>query len=170
MRRCTSPWICGRHEEGVGLAGIYDDEQAEVNTLFGYAFEFIPVNESDESFLATAIADMLVFLGNRQLYSDAVNDFIATGLHLGYWQIPDSLGACQIEGVDIVHIPSLKFRDVLDDQVRVNHSLQRSEPASFQFVSAYGPASMAILMVLLRDRYFPTQWQLLAPKHSQVAA
>jgi len=158
-------WICDRYEDGMGLPGVEADEQAETNRLLGYPFDFIPVPRRHDSLLATAVMDLSAFLGNADLFRDIVNDIKACRIHAEYWQPSDTIGACRIEGRDILHFPSVGFADALDEENKDYAEHIASDSGSFRFVELFGPESAVVVMALLRDRYFPALWQQIASNH-----
>lgn len=162
-------WLCDRYQDGMGLAGVEADEQAETSVLLGYAFEFVDVSRRRDSFLTTALMDLAAFLGNAALYSDVVNDVKAVRIYAEYWQPRDTVGACRVEGHDVVHVPGVGFADDLlgADQGYAEHLA--AESASFRFVELFGVAAAVAIMALLRDRYFPKLWPILAPNHTSIS-
>lgn len=162
----TTVWLCDRYEQGMGLAGIEASELEETQTLLGYAFEFIDLPYRRTSFLATALADLSAFISDHDLYSSVVNDVKACRIHPEYWQPRDTVGACRIDGADVVTYPTISYADEITDfgtESFGNH--MEDELASFRFAEHLGPESVVVLIALLRDRYFPKMW----PKLSRCA-
>ena len=160
----TTVWLCDRYQDGMGLAGVEANEQSETNTLLGYPFEFIDIAPRHDSLLATALMDLAAFLGEPELYGDIVNDVKAVRIHAEYWQARDTAGACRFEGDDVLHYPSVWFADVLHGSAEeyAEHLIAESE--LFRFVGVFGPVSAVAIAALLRDRYFPKVWPMLAPR------
>lgn len=158
-------WLCDRYEEGHGLSGVEADEQVETNMLLGYPFEFINVPQRCDSLLATALMDLAAFLKNADLYSDIVNDVKAVTIYAEYWQPRDTVGACLIEGQDVLHYPNVEFADTLPRAGQEYAEHLHDESDSFRFVEAFGPCSTIAIMALLRDRYFPKIWPRLVENH-----
>jgi hypothetical protein len=161
LRRATV-WVCDRYECGMGLAGLEADEALETRTLLGCNFDFILLPRPAGSFLAMALCDLTAFAGDQALYADIVNDIKACEIHMEYWQPQDSVGACSVEGDDVLHYPSVYVSDELVEPSEYQYAEHvQHECATFRFVDAFGPAAAVALMALLRDRYFPKLWPLL---------
>jgi hypothetical protein len=160
--RNVTVWLCDRYEEGWGLAFVEEDTYGEIITLFGYPFEFIAQQERSGSLLASVVSDLVAFLGDKQLYGDVVNDIKASRIHPEYWQVSHPKGLFSIGASDVIVYPYVEYKDTLEDfesydfAEHVIHELR-----SFQVEDYVGPLSLMSLMLLLRDRYFPTIWPLL---------
>jgi hypothetical protein len=162
LRRATV-WLCDRHEKGSGLAQLEDTAYAEVATLIGYPFEAVAVSKSPSSFLATVLCDLSAFAGDPQLYEDVVNDIKAVEIVPQYWQAQDTAGQFSVGGDDVIQYPSgLDYKDEYTSfEARQFATHIRNEAESFRLTDKVNPASYLGLVLLLRDRYFPTLWPLL---------
>lgn len=170
LLRHATAWLCDRYEDGMGLAGLEDDEAGETKTLLGYAFDFVDLPQPAGSFLATTLSDLAAFLGDPLLYADIVNDIKASSIHPEYWQPRDSIGACHVEGADVLHYPSVPYSDVLSHFTAFQFAAHMPpEIDRFRFSDAFGPEVSIMLMVLLRDRYFPKLWPLLVSRDAMSA-
>ncbi len=159
----TTVWLCDRYELGMGLAGIEADELEETRTLLGYAFDFINIPDRRTSFLATALADLSAFMADHDLYNAVVNDIKACRIHPEYWQAKDTVGSCIVEGEDVIAYPTISYLDeVTDMNAHVAGNHLEDEISSFRFAELLGPASIVVLIALLRDRYFPKTWSRVA--------
>ena len=96
-----------------------------------------------------------------------VNDIKAVRIVPEYWQSRDSVGAVRIEGEDVLHYPHVEFADTLPVNGTPYADHVTDEPATFRFIEAYGGAAAVALIALLRDRYFPKLFPLLAPNHDR---
>lgn len=160
--RSVTVWLCDRYEQGWGLAFLEADSYDEIITLLGHPFEFIPQRERSGSLLASVVSDLAAFLGDKQLYSDVVNDIKASRIHPQYWQVPDTEGLFRIEATDVICYPHVEYEDNLTDFGSYDFAEHIvHEPRSFQIQKLVGPLGLMSLMLLLRDRYFPTMWSLL---------
>ncbi len=158
----VTTWLCDRYEQGVGLAGHEATEGVETMTLLAYPFASVEVTESRSSLLATAMCDLAAFLGDGDLFGDIVNDIKACDIYPEYWQPQDTAGVCSIESADVTHVPNVEFADVLTDFHRYEHAPHLlQEPESFHVADLHGATALVVLMVLLRDRYFPKLWPVL---------
>jgi hypothetical protein len=156
-------WLCDRYEEGWGLAALEADPYDEVVTLLGYPFEFIPEQGRSGSFLASVISDLSAFLDDRQFYSDVVNDIKASRIHPQYWQVSDTDSLFSIDGPDVITYPHVEYADNMTDFQSYDfaeHIVHESRV--FQVDKLVGSLGLMSLMLLLRDRYFPTIWSRLA--------
>lgn len=160
-------WLCDHHDKAPGLAGFEASEEQETTTLLGADFAFINIHPRRSSFLATALLDLAAFSGDEILYADMVNDVKAVRIAPEYWQPIDTIGAVRIEGEDVRQYPHVAFVDALpgDGSSYADHLPE--EPSAFQFVDAYGGTAIAAIISLLRDRYFPKLFSLLAPNHAR---
>jgi hypothetical protein len=160
--RRAAVWLCDRQEKGSGLAQLEDTADTEVATLIGYPFEFIGVAKRPSSFLATVLSDLAAFAGDAQLYEDIVNDIKAVGLVPQYWQAQDTAGQFSVGADDVIQYASgLDYKDEYTPfEARQFAAHIRVEPESFRLAGSVNPASYLGLILLLRDRYFPTLWPL----------
>jgi hypothetical protein len=160
-------WLCDHHDKAPGLAGIEADEEHETTTLLGSSFAFIDLHPRRSSFLAAALLDLAAFSGDPELYADMVNDIKAVRIAPEYWQPKDTIGAVRIEGEDVLQYPHVEFVDALpaDGSPYADHI--PDELATFRFVEVYGSTAAVAVIALLRDRYFPKLFPLLAPNHDR---
>lgn len=159
----TAVWLCDRYEDGYGLADISANPYEEIALLFGYPFEFFRSQRRKASFAAAVVCDLAAYIGNKSLYADVVNDITAAGIVPQYWQVPDTASLFTLEGKDIVCYPNIEYSYVhlpFSEFSFAEHI--RQEPRSFTAVQHTGPIALFLMMLLLRDRYFPTQWPLLS--------
>lgn len=155
-------WLCDRYEEGAGLAAFEADAHEETRQLLGYAFEFIKLSPNNGSFLATLISDLAAFVDNKDLYPDVVNDIKASKIFPVYWQPADSNGVYRIESKDVVSYPNIEFDDECSSFEAFDYAEHiRYEPTSFKVANDIDIAGFSSIMLLLRDRYFPTLWPAL---------
>lgn len=96
----TAVWVADRHdgEGGVGLAGVDDDTEAEVERFLGWPFDFLNVVRESGSLVATAVVDMVAALGLVGLYADVVNDPKAVDVCPQCYQAPDTESQFFVEG------------------------------------------------------------------------
>jgi hypothetical protein len=162
LLRRAAVWLCDRQEKGSGLAQLEDTVDTEVATLIGYPFKFIGIAKRPSSFLATVLSDLTAFAGDPQLYEDIVNDIKAVELVPQYWQAQDTAGQFSVGADDVIQYASLDYQDEYTPfDARQFAAHIRTEPERFRLTEAVGPASYLGLILLLRDRYFPTLWPLL---------
>lgn len=158
----SAVWLCDRYQSGFGLADISAEPDDETAILFGYPFDFIKVRPRRGSFAASVICDLAVFGANAKLYADIVNDVKAVKIIPQYWQIPDTKSLFVLDGEDIVNYPNV---DYVDDYIPFESFAFaehiKHEPRSFSIIEHTKPIGLSLMMLLLRDRYFPTIWPLL---------
>jgi hypothetical protein len=162
LRRATV-WLCDCHEKGSGLAQLEATAYAEVATLIGYPFEAVAVGKRPSSFLATVLCDLSAFIGDPQLYEDIVNDIKAVEIVPQYWQAHDTAGQFSVGADDVIQYPTgLDYKDEYTPfETRQFATHIRNEPERFRLTDSVNPATYLGLMLLLRDRYFPTLWRVL---------
>ncbi len=158
--RESAIWLFDRVENGFGLARYEADEQTETNTLLGYPFDFVNVQKNTSSFLATILADLAAFIGDKEFYSDIINDIQACEISYNYWQFPDTRAIFTILTEECRNFSNIPHQDSInnfDDFEYASHL--KDEPKSFQITDKVGNESLILLSVLLKDRYFPTMWK-----------
>jgi hypothetical protein len=157
--RDATIWLCDRYQKGIGLADISADPNEETEILCGYAFDFIKVHKRTGSFVAAIISDLAAFLSDGVLYSNIINDIKASNIFPQYWQVPDNQSLFTQDGEDIIQYPNIEYIDDLlpfDGFSFAEHI--KHEVRSFSITEKTGPLGLFMLMLLLRDRYFPTIW------------
>jgi hypothetical protein len=160
IRRATI-WLCDHYQNGFGLASLEASEREETSILLGHPFSFIQHQPTYASFLATILCDLAAFV-DGQLYSDVVNDVRACRIATQYWQAQDSIGLFQIEGADVIAYPNIEYSDTItrfDAYEFAEHIVH--EPRTFRIMQTADLFALISVMLLLRDRYFPTIWPLL---------
>jgi hypothetical protein len=154
-------WVCDRYQDSFGLASIESTELEEIETLFGVPFSFIELPQNKESLLATILCDLAAFL-NGSLYSDIVNDTKACEINMQYWQPQDTLGLFKYDSDDVIAYPNIDYSDTINNFNEFNYADHIiSEPKTFSIVQKVNVFPLISIMLLLRDRYFPTIWPLL---------
>lgn len=168
LHQCVK-WIGDRYEQGVGLASVEADEQTEINTLLGYSFDFLDIQPNPSSLAATALSDLAAFFGDTKFYEDVVNDIMAVNIAPAYWQPPDTREIYRIDGDNVINFANIKYQETFSDFTLFQFAQHISnEPANYKVVVDVGPLSLLIVMLLLRDRYFPKIWPLfMSPKSGQ---
>ena len=166
LLRRAAIWICDRYEDGEGIAPFGALPEEEIQILLGYPFDFFDVDSSGGSFVATAISDLSIFISNNKLYEDIVNDIRASGIIPIYWQVHDTPGQFEIDGRDVIAYPNVGFDETYSDFDNHDYATHiRHEKLEFRLSKLLGPDSLLLLMVVLRDRYFPGIWtNLLEPR------
>jgi len=163
-------WVADRYEQGAGRAEFDASPTRELEFLLGYPFEGVGVEPRTASLLATALCDLSAFLGDPIFFSDVVNEFMAVDVAFEYFQASDTAGQFRIDGVDVLQFPNIEYNDSLGaftDLTFANHVT--NEARSLALAGELGPGSYAALMLLLRDRYFPSLWVSLAASRAQGA-
>lgn len=154
-------WLCNRYEQGDGIAGLGASPVEEITTLFGSNFDFIKTQKTSDSFLATVLSDLVAFIENEQLYCDVINDIKASKIFPTYWQIPDTEDIFLINGRGIISYPNVEYEDQMNRFIDYNFAQHIiHEVKSFNLCKKVDPIYILILMLLLRDRYFPKLWPL----------
>ena len=157
----STVWLCDRYQDGYGLADISAEPYDEIVTLFGYPFDFIKVQPRRGSFAASVICDLAAFIGETELYTNIVNDIKASKIVPQYWQVPDTTSIFTLEGEDIINYPNIDYSDIhlpFESFSFADHI--KHESRSFSITNHIEPFGLLLIMLLLRDRYFPTLWPL----------
>jgi hypothetical protein len=158
-------WLFDRIDEGYGLARYEDDEFTETNFLLGYPFDFISLEKNRSSLLATILADLAAFIGDKEFYSDIVNDAESCDVAYNYWQFPDTKAIFVIESEECRNYPNIPHQDSISNFEDFEYSTHLAdEPTTFQIVNKVGRESIILLSILLKDRYFPTMWNQIVSK------
>jgi len=158
----SAVWLCDRYQHGFGLADISAEPYEEITTLAGYPFDFIRVRQRKSSFAASVICDLASFVANAELYVNIVNDIKAVKIFPQYWQVSDTASLFILDGEDIINYPNIDYSDnylPFESFAFAEHI--KHEPHSFTITDITGPLGLLLMMLLLRDRYFPTLWPFL---------
>lgn len=158
----TSRWLADRVQNGSSIAGFDATESEEVNTLLGGQFPSLG-KRSGGGFLKTALIDLAAFLGDSDTYHQTFSTLQRT-VFPTYWQVHDSIGITVLEGSDIIEYPNFQIFDSIAKLGNFGYAEHiKNELRNFSVGDVFGTFSLVILMLLLRDRYFPTVWsQVLA--------
>ena len=158
----STVWLCDRYQDGFGLADISAEPYDEIITLLGYPFDFITIQPRKGSFAASVICDLAAFIAEAELYANIINDIKAAKIVPIYWQVPDTTSLFSLDGQDIICYPKIDYSDVhLPFETHAFADHIKNEPRSFGITHHTGPFSPLLIMLLLRDRYFPALWPLL---------
>jgi len=155
-------WLCDRYEQGNGIAGIGKSPLEEISILLGAPFSFIATMKRNDNYLATVLSDLAAFFEDDIFYSKVINDIRAVKIFPTYWQISDNNDLFIIEGRSIISYPNIEYLDHLkrfNDYDFAQHIIH--EERTYGLSQKVSPVSIMTLMLLLRDRYFPTLWNLL---------
>jgi hypothetical protein len=160
IRGCTI-WLCDRYQDGSGIAPIEETGLTEISILFGQAFTFNSHSLFHTSFLVSVLCDLAAFI-NNELYSDVVNDCKACNIIPQYWQVTDSQGLFRIDSEDIIYYPNIEYKDNITqfDSFDFAEHIIHEQP-TFRIIQKTDSISLFLIMLHLRDRYFPTIWPLL---------
>ena len=155
----SAVWLCDKYQDGFGLADLSAGPYEEIVTLFGYPFDFIRVQPRRGSLAASVICDLSAFVASAELYTNIVNDIKAVKIVPQYWQIPDTTSLFFLDAEDIISYPKIDYIDdyrPFDSFAFADHI--QHESRSFAITNLTGPFGPLLMMLLLRDRYFPTLW------------
>jgi hypothetical protein len=163
-------WLCDRVERGFGIAHYEADEYEETAVLIGYPFENVKIRKNRSSFLATILADLAAFIGDKEFYAQVVNDFEASGIVYTYWQFPDTKSVCRIDTEECTTYPNIPHQYALDTFEDFSYSEHiKHEPSSFLIAQKAGVNSLMLLSILLKDRYFPKTWKQILSENVPLA-
>jgi len=164
-------WLCDRLEKGWGIARYEANEKEETTTLLGYPFDFIKGTKHRGSYLATVLADLAAFIGDKEFYGDVVNDFEACEIAYTYWQFPDTNAVFTIDTEEVVSYPNIPHHVSIDTFEDSNYSEHvKHEPEAFRITEKVGVRSLVLLSAFLKDRYFPKVWKRIISDGEQLKA
>lgn len=162
-------WLCDRVEKGYGLAHYDADEYEETTTLLGYPFEAIQVNRNRSSYLATILADLAAFIGDKEFYSNVINDLEACEIAYTYWQFQDTKAILTIDTAECITYPNIPHEYSITDFEDFNYAEHiKHEPQSFKITQRVGLSSLILLSILFKDRYFPKMWKQIISEDKSV--
>ncbi|MBI9047101.1 MAG: hypothetical protein JEZ06_21625 [Anaerolineaceae bacterium] len=155
-------WLCDKFEEGIGLASYGSSPIREVEVFFGEAFEFIKPEKSG-SFLSTIVSDLASFSQLNDFYNDVINDIRAVGINNNYWQLTCEDDFYRIDTENLIYFPAIEFSYELGSFDEFNYAEHiKHELECIAFTNKENPIhEILILIILLRDRYFPKYWNRL---------
>ncbi|WP_410974150.1 hypothetical protein [Bacillus cereus] len=148
-------WLCDRYEVSeFGLANAYADEKTEIETLLGYAFDFIKLPDRRDSYLATVVLDLIGVAGLNDLYEIALNDILAVSIR-PCEVVVDDIVEQYIHSHESTFCPIVHFNEELNnsDGWRKGANLNEDEKYFCEVNSLWWEA-LAINSVL-RDRHRP---------------
>lgn len=148
--RSEAKWLFDSYQEPhVGLAGVDDDVQTEVNYLFGFRFSGVETQRRRCSLILTALLDIAMLLEDDALYDDLVNDSLAVKVHAEAFVVPETADRWLLTAESIQHISNLQVAE---------------SPASKQASHWIPPLPTTLptwmfwaACVLLKDRWFPAR-------------
>jgi hypothetical protein len=155
-------WLCDRTEKGFGLAHYEANEYEETKMLLGCPFDFMQIERNRSSFMASVVCDLAALLGSKEFYADVVNDIEACEIAYNYWQFPDTASILHIYSKECVRYPNVPHQFSIDNFEDFKYAEHiKHETSSFQIARKTGGASLILVSVLLKDRYFPKTWKSL---------
>lgn len=152
----SSEWLLG-----TSIADFDANEYEEVSTLLGGSLpEFKNLRVGGGGLLKMVLTDLSAFVNDAEFYKEIFSILVGV-FYSTYWQIKDSDGITIVEGEDILQCPDLGFRinDSLNNFSDYDYSPHiYNDPKRLSVVEKFGSFSPVMLMILLRDRYFPAMW------------
>lgn len=152
--RKVAVWICNRYElSEAGLASPYSNEEEEIRTLLGYAYDFIDLPRRRESYVATIVIDLSALYELKHLYEDVVNDIHAVAAYPCNVEVKNTLGQYVIDG-DAIYTSVVRFKDKLTigENWRVGNRQEESNE-SFCYENSLWWELISTSSVV-RDRHF----------------
>ncbi|PLR94594.1 hypothetical protein [Bacillus sp. T33-2] len=149
----TAIWLCNRYEiSELGLASSYAAEEDEINTLLGYAYDFIKLPARRESYLGTVLIDLTAILGLNDLYEDILNDILAVEILPCNIVTKDTVDKYMLNGAS-VYTPVIRFKDSLSSERAWRDGVEEEAEETFCLKNDMWWELLAIISIL-RDRHF----------------
>ena len=142
-------WLLDRHDDdlsGLGLASLAEDESTTAGRLFGGTLTSTTLERRASSYLATAVLDLAVFLGERDLYEALRSNISALRI------VPEATSADEATahwvrgGADVWPQPRVDFQP------------WEAQVAAERLSAGTDPVSALLLAAACRSRHYPGTW------------
>ncbi|MGL5823367.1 MAG: hypothetical protein ACRCYU_00660 [Nocardioides sp.] len=145
-------WLLDRHDDdlaGLGLASLAEDEETTAERMLGGSLASTSLERRTSSYLATAVMDLAVHLGEESLY-EALRENL-TALRI----IPESTSADET----VAHWR--RGGDHVWPQPKVDFAAWAAQVAAKPASVDADPVTALLLTAACRSRHYPTQWRAL---------
>ncbi|GGN07634.1 hypothetical protein GCM10009721_39150 [Terrabacter tumescens] len=151
--RRVAGWLLDRHDDdfsGLGLASLAEDEATSASRVLGGMLESTTIDRRSSSYLATAVLDLAVFLGEESFYERVRENVEALRI------VPETMNADEAKahwvrgGNDVWPQPRVDFAPWAD---------QGTAPLA---TANTDPLSALLLTAACRSRHYPGGWGYLA--------
>jgi len=149
----VAQWVLDRYDEdlaGLGLASLAEDEESTAERLLAGSLASTTMDRRTSSYLATAVLDLALHLGEKDLY-EAVRDNL-NALRI----VPEAASADEEKalwargGADVWPVPRVEFEP---------WDVQSAQPLAS---APPGPVLSLVLAAACRSRHYPGGWGGLA--------
>ena len=145
-------WLCDRYEkDGIGLGFIGANLREEIEQLLSEHLSGYIFNYRKTSFIAACVLDIAYLIGDKELYENIANDLRASNIILEFFHVLNNNSLYKHNHIEIIkssdHDFSSDFCENYSQPIqyeRENNSISLRTNGLF------------FIMILLRDRYFPT--------------
>lgn len=147
--RLVARWLLDRHDgdlAGLGLAAITENEQVTATRLFGGALESTTLEPRRSSYLATALLDLALFLGQQQLYETLLDNYTALQIVPEMTNADESKAFWMRGGPSVWPVPNVNFKDWVSQA-----SLPLTSPPA-------DPLLSLLLSAACRSRHYRATW------------
>ncbi len=145
-------WLCDRYEN-LGLSGIGATEQEEIEQLLSENLTGYTCSNKRTSFIANTLLDLSYLIGDSGFYTDIANELKAVSIIPEFYHVLDFDSLFTYEHPAILSQHDSEFSLELKDNYSPMIEYERRE-SKLKLVG--GSNEFLYLMILLRDRYFPT--------------
>jgi hypothetical protein len=112
-------WITDAYDNRLGLGSVDCSELEEIEYILGPSLSHIDIRRRRTSYLATAVLDLCLFLGLRDLYQAAVHDFSIVDLVPIIVLADERVAKWGAGEFGILSMPLLKYDETWDQDIRV---------------------------------------------------
>lgn len=120
-------WLCDAHErDRLGLASFNANALEETERLLGSSLESVELERRRDSWIATALLDLVAVLGFEDLYSDVYNDLQAVGIYPRTLRLKEGPDEFDRAGMGNRLDPNVDFSSSLEDQPVAPHHTDES--------------------------------------------
>jgi len=146
-------WLLDRHDDelsGLGLASLAEDEATTAARLFGGTLTSTLLERRASSYLATAVLDLTVFLGEKDLYEALRENIFALRI------VPETTSA------DEAKARWARGGENVWPQPRVDFEPWDAQAAADRSSADTDPVSALLLAAACRSRHYPGVWDELS--------
>lgn len=147
--RRVARWLLDRYDDelsGLGLASLAEDEAATAARLFGGSLTSTTLERRTSSYLATAVLDLAVFLGEKDLYEALRQNIEALRV------VPESTSA------DEAKARWARGGENVWPQPRIDFEEWDAQSKQHRASSGTDPVSAMLLASACRSRHYPGGW------------
>jgi hypothetical protein len=145
-------WLCNRYEN-LGLCSLGATEQEEIEQLLSEHLTGYIFSNRKTSFIANSLLDLSYLIGDSEFYANIANELKAVSIIPEFYHILDFDSLFTYDHPKILSQHDSEFSLELKDNYSPMIEYERRE-SKLRIVGEGN--EFLYLMILLRDRYFPT--------------